>query len=333
MTYLLAKYTLLFVLTAIVSFVFGYWFSRRNFVDVSESFEDLRKANDRSDATQWDRLFKHLHGLPEAKATDLTDVYRRLDKVSSAVSSLPVPEPISFASVDSRLDALSDNIRAIPVPDKPRDVDLQPVVDRLNRLENSIKAIPSPKVPERVDFAPLTSKLDKIELVVRNIPKPVAAKEVNLAPVSSKLGALEKTVHAMSRPQSVNLAPFDKRLQAIERELGELGKRIAKPQSVQKAPRKSVSTATHKEPRILSSALFGKKDDLKLISGVGPKLEMLLNHNGVYYFWQVAEWNRQDIHVIDERLDAFKGRIARDDWVHQAKRLKRQASAAQMPAN
>ena len=54
--------------------------------------------------------------------------------------------------------------------------------------------------------------------------------------------------------------------------------------------------------------------------------------NGIYYFWQVASWSRKDIQIIDDRLDAFKGRISRDDWVSQAKKLKRSPGAAQMPA-
>lgn len=87
------------------------------------------------------------------------------------------------------------------------------------------------------------------------------------------------------------------------------------------------------EPRILSAALYGKKDDLKKISGVGPKLENLLNKNGVFYFWQVSEWDSDDIRIIDERLDSFNGRIQRDNWVKQASRLRREPTAAQMPTD
>jgi len=68
-----------------------------------------------------------------------------------------------------------------------------------------------------------------------------------------------------------------------------------------------------------------------LISGIGPKLERLLNKNGVYYFWQLAGWTEQDIDVMDERLDTFKGRIGRDDWVSQAKQLRSQDGAARQP--
>jgi len=364
MIYLLAKYALLFLLTTLLGFVLGYWFSRRKFVDVSESYEELRKANERSDTTQWDRLWKHLDAIPEPVETDLSGVYERLDGVAKTVANLPKPEPVSFASVDSRLDSLKETVRNIPTPLRPKDPDLRPVIERLDWIERSIKAIPMPEKPAPVDLTPVTGKLDKLEQVVRNIPiprpqrdvdlKPVQSEltllrsaikdipsvethePVDLTPVTSQLSALEQRFSAMTRPQNVDLAPFDRRLKAIETELSGLGKRLPKPTGATRSARAArparAAKASRKEPRILSAALYGKKDDLKLISGVGPKLEKLLNHNGVFYFWQVAEWSPSDIDVIDERLDAFKGRIARDNWVSQAKELRRQPDAARMPA-
>lgn len=61
-------------------------------------------------------------------------------------------------------------------------------------------------------------------------------------------------------------------------------------------------------------------DDLKLISGVGPKLEATLNEIGVYQYAQVAAWKKADIKTVDDQLK-FKGRIERDDWMAQAKIL------------
>ena len=61
-------------------------------------------------------------------------------------------------------------------------------------------------------------------------------------------------------------------------------------------------------------------DDLKKISGVGPKLEKLLNSLGIYKYDQVAAWSADDVAWVDARL-TFKGRIERDDWMSQAKKL------------
>lgn len=63
-----------------------------------------------------------------------------------------------------------------------------------------------------------------------------------------------------------------------------------------------------------------KPDDLKLISGVGPKLEGVLNGLGIYKFEQVSKWKKAEREWVDGYLK-FKGRIDRDDWVKQAKAL------------
>ncbi len=70
----------------------------------------------------------------------------------------------------------------------------------------------------------------------------------------------------------------------------------------------------------------GKADDLKLISGVGPKLEKTLNSLGFWHFSQIAIWKRSDVAVVDNEL-SFKGRIDRDDWIKQAKKLAKQSKS------
>jgi predicted flap endonuclease-1-like 5' DNA nuclease len=357
MTYLLAKYTVLFLLTALLGFVLGYWFSRRKFVDVSESYEDLRAASTRSDAMHWDRLWQHLDSIPMPKETDLTKVNDQLSGVAAAISDLPRVEPVSFTRIEDRLESLQDSVRSIPVPSQPEAPNLVPLTQRLDSLERSIKAIPTPEKPAPVDLTGVNKKLSDLEQAVRSIPEPAPQRTIDLQPVRSELVSLRNVVEAIpvtekhepvdlkpvsaqlnflqdristiARPQAVDIAPIDRRLTAIESQLGTLSNKLADRQPVARAPRK----IGRREPRILSAALYGNKDDLKLISGVGPKLEKLLNKNGVFYFWQVAEWTHRDIDLIDERLDTFKGRIARDKWISQAKQLRRTPAAAAMPSD
>ncbi|MBB3609093.1 NADH-quinone oxidoreductase subunit E [Rhizobium sp. BK602] len=61
-------------------------------------------------------------------------------------------------------------------------------------------------------------------------------------------------------------------------------------------------------------------DDLKLISGVGPKIESILHELGIFTFAQVAGWKKAEREWVDGYLN-FKGRIERDDWIKQAKAL------------
>ena len=75
------------------------------------------------------------------------------------------------------------------------------------------------------------------------------------------------------------------------------------------------------KPELLAEARDGKGDDLKLIKGVGPKLEALCNRLGVWHFDQIASWSDDQVAWVDYNLEGFKGRIVRDGWVDQAKIL------------
>jgi len=77
-------------------------------------------------------------------------------------------------------------------------------------------------------------------------------------------------------------------------------------------------------PANLLTEAQGTPDDLKRISGVGPKLEGVLHENGVFHFWQIAAWGATDILYMDDKL-SFKGRIERDNWIAQAKEFAAEA--------
>lgn len=71
------------------------------------------------------------------------------------------------------------------------------------------------------------------------------------------------------------------------------------------------------KPQFLTAARGAKADDLKLIWGVGPKLEQLLNEMGVFHFDQIAAWTEENLAWVDQKLGSFKGRAVRDRWIVQ----------------
>ena len=81
----------------------------------------------------------------------------------------------------------------------------------------------------------------------------------------------------------------------------------------------AIGAVPGKQPPALATPK-GSADDLKQISGLGPVLEGKLNEFGIYHFWQIAAWDKDEIAWMDETLN-FKGRIERDDWVSQAQKL------------
>ena len=70
----------------------------------------------------------------------------------------------------------------------------------------------------------------------------------------------------------------------------------------------------------------GEQDDLKKIAGIGPRIEQRLNELGVFHHSQIAELLPEDVTQLDEIL-RLKGKIAKDDWVGQAKKLTEDAGA------
>ncbi len=87
------------------------------------------------------------------------------------------------------------------------------------------------------------------------------------------------------------------------------------------------TSAVAKKPKSLEAARKTGPDDLKIIVGIGPKLEILCHRLGYFHFDQIAAWTDAEIAWVDDNLEGFKGRVSRDKWVEQAKAL----AASQKP--
>jgi predicted flap endonuclease-1-like 5' DNA nuclease len=74
------------------------------------------------------------------------------------------------------------------------------------------------------------------------------------------------------------------------------------------------------KPAGLPAPRGGRPDDLRRIRGIGPKNEGVLNSLGIYHYEQIASLTSGNVAWLDAYLK-FHGRIAREDWVGQAKAL------------
>lgn len=61
-------------------------------------------------------------------------------------------------------------------------------------------------------------------------------------------------------------------------------------------------------------------DDISLIGGIGPKIYKALTDMGITTFAQVAAWTPADVERIETDIKQ-KGRVAREEWIEQAKEL------------
>jgi large subunit ribosomal protein L21 len=80
------------------------------------------------------------------------------------------------------------------------------------------------------------------------------------------------------------------------------------------------AAAAAEQATATSSSTSGVGDNLSLISGVGPKIKQSLNELGYTRFDQIAALTPDQIEAIETALKS-KGRVARDEWIAQAREL------------
>ncbi len=212
-------------------------------------------------------------------------------------------------------------------------------------------AAPAPVAPPAATPAPAAAAPKKEPLVVVSsdtpAPAPAVPKPEDIRPVSAAAKATERQQAAAERKEAASPAagsPMEGKAQretnvtrasANEVKSAAPVKSIADVKPVEitnpKAPA-PVKLAEAKiqparqpspdgKPELLKKPKGGKGDDLKLIWGVGPKLEQMLNTMGIWHFDQIAAWTAKELAWVDERLEGFKGRARRDGWIKQAKKL------------
>jgi predicted flap endonuclease-1-like 5' DNA nuclease len=91
-------------------------------------------------------------------------------------------------------------------------------------------------------------------------------------------------------------------------------------------------TGEGEQPELLEAPGKGGADDLKLIAGIGPKLEQKLNSIGIWHYAQIARWTQPQIDWVNAAI-SFHGRVERERWVLQAKALLEGAAPAAAESN
>lgn len=83
----------------------------------------------------------------------------------------------------------------------------------------------------------------------------------------------------------------------------------------------AVPAAAVAKPQAAVAVPSGAHDDLRLIWGVGPEIEKLLNAQGITRFAQIAAWTDSDLAKFESQLPAFKDRPVKEKWIEQCQKL------------
>jgi NADH-quinone oxidoreductase subunit E len=180
-------------------------------------------------------------------------------------------------------------------------------------------AKPAAPVPPSAAAKPETAAPETAPAVKSPSPVKTAEAPMALAKVEQKA---EATVTPEKVPSRVAEARIKKPETAEPAEKTVVVKAPAeKPVAAEKPVKAPAEKRADGKPELLKKPRTGKGDDLKLIWGVGPKLEKMLNTMGVWHFDQIAAWGKAELKWVDDHLEGFKGRPERDEWVKQAKKL------------
>ena len=222
---------------------------------------------------------------------------------------------------------------------------IEELQDQLDGARRKIATIEQYRQQDQVKLAEMTETLREVDaesgdsgLTERQVKKlktaleksqnRLADKDERLEQLASELGKLRsettslrstlKEQEAIIRAQaSTGDSPASTRKPSVKRSKTS----PAKPSG--KSSRNS-NGATKTDPNF--GQIFTRKpehiDNLKQINGVGPALEKRLNSVGIYTFEQVSDWSKETVEYIDEQL-SLGGRIRRERWVAQAKKLSR----------
>lgn len=158
-----------------------------------------------------------------------------------------------------------------------------------------------------LDVAPEAAPVAKAKAKAKARPK---------APVAGLVAPEKPVEEAIVPPMETPVAPEP---------VAELAAEPATAESAPAAKPSALMPEDFRKPAAVDKP--AKPDDLKLISGIGPKLEQVLNGLGVWTFAQIAAWTDEEIAWVDDYLQ-FKGRIGRDGWISQAETLKGSKTAS-----
>jgi NADH-quinone oxidoreductase subunit E len=175
--------------------------------------------------------------------------------------------------------------------------------------------IPPSKAAKPKTYAEVTNGSLRTPSPVKSSAKAEATTSVK-APRHDPIAAnkAEPAVEKVSKqrkapPGSAEPAPYAAPEMLKHEPVGEAGKKV-----------KSEKPSLDDRNRPAGIERPARPDDLKLISGVGPRTEGILNSLGIFTFAQVASWKRAERAWVDGYL-SFRGRIEREEWVKQAKAL------------
>ncbi len=273
----------------------------------------------------------------EARAGELTAATDRAGELEASLSS-----------VRGELDAANSTAGDLEASLAATRVDLESATDRTGDLESQLDAAAAEK---EAAITGLESAVAEREARVAELEARVGSLQADLEKASAELSTVQ-TAHAdctvAAEASTGRIAGLESALVEREAQIQELeaivaaqaarsGAAEADVMAAESADLEGLAAAEESAGDVAAAAAvapsvpptrFGTAgadhtDDLKVINGIGPKMEELLNGFGIRAWDQLAALSPSEVARVDEALEEFPGRIERDQWVERAADLVR----------
>ncbi len=225
------------------------------------------------------------------------------EHVIEQLDGTPDPQHGPAASSSMMAGPVSDSIEH--ASDGEGLVKVAPGASKADRVKPAAASKPAASKPAAKKAAPKAAPAKPASLM--SAPPPAAAAPAKPKPASKAAASPAKPVAAKADAKPVAAKP------APAAKVAKPAARAVTPPARAAAPKAAKPAAAKPAP-----AEPAAPDDLTLIKGIGPVNARKLKEHGVTTFAQMAAWKKADIAAAEAYLE-FDGRIAREDWIGQAK--------------
>jgi predicted flap endonuclease-1-like 5' DNA nuclease len=216
MWFLIIQILLLMLLAAFLGAWLAWWWTQRNFEDITESYEDLHKASGK---------------------IDFEPVETRLTSIETAISSFKIPDP-DYSPLSTRLDALTTKVsgpnsdldaiqsRLVNLSDRMNEQkgpDLEPMEARLSRIEEKLSGVDTESLQTAISLLDLSIKeqefpqtdLSHVHAHIESLTEKVEALKPSAeAAPSIDMDAIRAELQGVG---STDLSPVFERMSGVER--------------------------------------------------------------------------------------------------------------------
>jgi len=340
--YAIAEIIWWLLIAALIGFLIG-WLLRRWFLDrhESETLAELKAEETKKRDTLQAEL-DEAKNKAAALATDLdqrtadfermkTQVEERQSKIAGFESQISGHRSV-VTKLEAKVEDREATIAALRADKAKEDNQLPNLRNEIDAANGTIGSLRKDAEGYKSTIEALRADLDGERHKQAKLEEEAAAAQARVAELETgvsgdgdldaRIGALESELTQVRQDRDATA----EKLASLESEHAECAPRMVtagEPAAAPVAdlPDKDVAVAKVAEIATRTRGDGPKvEDDLKKIHGVGPKLETLLKDMDITSFRQVASFTAEDIQYVTAALDAFPGRIERDDWMSSAAR-------------